>query len=97
MGGKPAWHVNLSLEEIRTTLPEKLSREENGSYWAFNQKWTGAVSKIDGMSGFKVDTDAQKLYSHPFTTKKDAQVHALALLARHSDHTNEISTLPEDW
>jgi len=92
-----AWHVDHSLEEIRTTLAEKLSREENGSHWAFGKKWTGAVSKIDGMSGFKVNTDATKLYSRPFKTKKEAQVHALALLARHTEHKNEISTLPKDW
>ena len=38
-----AWHVNLSLEEIRTSLAEKLSKYENGSYWAFHMRWTGAV------------------------------------------------------
>ena len=95
MGGKPAWHVNLSLEEIRTTLPEKLSREENGSHWAFHKQWNANVSQHPGMSGFKVDTNATKLLSSPFKTEKEAQVHALALLARHTEHTGEISTLPE--
>ena len=66
--GKQAWHVDRSLEEIRTTLAEKLSREENGSQWAFHKKWNGKVSEIDGISGFKVDTNATKLFSHPFKT-----------------------------
>ena len=48
------------------------------------------------MRGFKVDTNAERLFSHPFTTKGRPGPR-LALLARHSEHENEISTLPKDW
>ena len=92
-----AWHAGRDLGTILRDYLEKLSREENGSHWAFHKTWNAYVSKFDSMRGFKVDTNAERLFSHPFTTKKDAQVHALALLARHSEHENEISTLPKDW
>jgi hypothetical protein len=92
-----AWHLGLNLGTILRDHLEKLSREENGSNWAFHKKWNGWVNKLPGFSGFKVDTDAQQLFSRPFPTAREAQVYALALLARHTEHKNEISTLPTDW
>ena len=86
-----AWHAGRDLGTILRDYLEKLSREENGSHWAFHKTWNAYVSKFDSMRGFKVDTNAERLFSHPFTTKKDAQVHALALLARGTRSTRTKS------